>query len=126
MVQTLDMSGIEFVYDRYTEHYGNPCHNWNNALKFSKGDLIHYMALDDSLASPNSVELIVEYMKKNPSIQWAVSAHIINPSYRVFIPRWNPDILTCNTLSGPSAIIIRQNLQHICLDPQFIWFLDTD
>lgn len=126
MIETLDLSSIEFVYDRYTKHYGNPCHNWNNALKFAKGDLLHYLALDDALASPDAVAKVVNFMTENPTVQWAATAHRINPSGKVFIPRWNPHILTGNTLSGPSAIVLRSTLKHVCLDPHFIWFLDTD
>ena len=124
-VKTLK-TDIEIVYTRYSMNYGSPCHNWNNSVKYAKGSYIQYLALDDTLAHEDSVSDAVNYMNAKPNMNWFVAAHRINPSGEIFIPKWNSQILTRNTVSGPSAIIIRDKLKNIKMDPEFIWFLDLD
>jgi hypothetical protein len=122
----LDWKGIEYVYDRYKEHYGNPCHNWNNALRFSKGDYIQYFAMDDYLATRDTIKEIVTFMEKTPESKWFVMPSLTHSRKERFIPRWNEEILSVNTLGGPSGSVIRKAVSHVTLDPRFTWFLDTD
>jgi glycosyltransferase involved in cell wall biosynthesis len=125
MVKTLDTNGVEFIYVRCSENYGNPCHNWNNALKYATGDYIHYLAMDDYLADDHSVQYVVDYMNQsNP--KWAVVSQRTSHDNNIFIPKWNDDILHYNTISGPSAIVLDKSIKHITLDPNFTWFLDLD
>jgi len=124
-VKKIDNKGIEVVYKRYNKNYGNPCENWNNALKYSKGDLIHYLALDDYLSDELSVQNIID-LYNNISFKWIAMTHKIDPTGDIFIPKWNDNILQNNTISGPSAIVISKSLKHIKLDPQFKCFLDLD
>lgn len=126
VISAMDTSGVEVIYKRYEEHYGNPCHNWNNALLYATGDYIHYLALDDRLYDKKSVMTIVNYAEKNKESRWFATAHITEPENTKFIPRWNDNILIKNTISGPSAIVIRKDLRHIRLDPAFIYNLDLD
>jgi GT2 family glycosyltransferase len=125
-INTLDTRDIYIIYKEYKENYGSPCYNWNNSLNYATGSYIHYLAMDDMLAHSKSVEDVVDFMKLNPNINWAAATHKINPSGEIFIPKWNSQILQRNTISGPSAIIIRNTLKHIKMDPEFIWFLDLD
>lgn len=125
-IGSLNHHDIELIYTPYADNYGSPCHNWNNALKYATGDYIQYLALDDMLAHPRAVEYAVEEMNAEPKSNWFITAHRINPSGETFIPKWNSNILQRNTVSGPSAIIIRPALKHIKLDPEFIWYLDLD
>ena len=126
MIQSLDLNGIELKYLRYKEHYGNPCHNWNNALNHTTGDLIHYLAMDDMLLDSTSVERTVDFMKRTCK-DWAAFSHVIHSSNTVFIPKWNRHILYgINTISGPSAIVIKKNIKHIRLNPDFKWYLDLE
>lgn len=125
-IETLDANRINIVYTKYTENYGSPCHNWNNALKFATGSYIQYLALDDKLAHPRAVGEAVEFMDARPNSNWFIATHRINPSGEIFVPKWNSNILQRNTVSGPSAIILRPSLKHIKLDPEFIWYLDLD
>lgn len=126
VVRSKQAVGIEIIYDRYCENYGNACHNWNNALRFATGDFLHYFAMDDFFVQKDSITQIVTHMNKHPEHSWLASGHIVYPTGHVFMPRWNPNILQANTLSGPSAITIRKHLRHITLDPQFSWLLDLD
>jgi GT2 family glycosyltransferase len=126
MVRTLDTRGVHFIYVRYSENYGNPCHNWNNALKYATGDTLQYSAMDERPAHPKSVEDAVNYMNKTGA-KWIACGHVDEPGGQRFIPRWNPHLLSgINTISGPAAIMFRKELRHIQLDPTFSWLLDLD
>jgi len=125
MVKILDTNGIELIYVRYSENYGSPCHNWNNALRYATGDYIHYLAMDDYLADNHSVQNVVECMKQsNP--KWVAVSQRTSHDNNIFVPRWNNNILHDNTISGPSAIVLDKSIKHITLDPNFTWFLDLD
>ena len=125
MVKTLNPNGVEFIYVRYSENYGSPCHNWNNALKYATGDYIHYLAMDDPLADDVAVQTVVEFMKEsNP--KWIAVSHTLSHTNEKFTPSWNNDILNNNSISGPSAIVLDKSIKDITLDPQFTWFLDVD
>jgi len=125
MINTLDKNGTECLYLKYSEHYGNPCHNWNNALEYCSGDYIHYLAMDDRLAHQDAVKDTVNFMKTHNS-KWIACSHTVDPAGYKFTPEWNSDILQYNTISGPSAVVLDKSLKHIKLDPTFIWFLDLD
>jgi len=125
MVKTLDPKGVEFIYVRYSEHYGNPCHNWNNALNYASGDYLHYLAMDDKLAHIRAIEHVVTYMRRI-NAKWIAVSQITSNDGKRFIPTWNEDILQTNTISGPSAVVLDKSLKHITLDPQFTWLLDVD
>jgi glycosyltransferase involved in cell wall biosynthesis len=125
MVKTLNPNGVEFIYVRYSKHYGNPCDNWNNALKYATGDYIHYLAMDDRLADDTAVQDVVEFMKQsNP--KWVALSQKTSHNNEKFTPSWNNDILNNNSISGPSAIVLDKSIKHITLDPNFTWFLDID
>ena len=125
MINSLDPSGVEIVYTRYTEHYGNPVANWNNALRFAKGDYITYFCMDDYFYDNDSVARIMSEIQAHPDAKWFATSMFTAPT-QVRVPRYNPSILFRNTLGGPSGIIIRRELSSVQLDPQFLWFLDTD
>jgi GT2 family glycosyltransferase len=127
MVRNLNPNGVDFIYVRYAENYGNPCHNWNNALKYATGDTIQYAAMDERPAHPNAIADAIQFMNKTGA-KWIACGHVDEPGDgNPFIPSWNPYILYGNnTVSGPAASIIRSMLKHIQLDPTFSWLLDVD
>lgn len=126
MVKTLDHKDIDFIYVRYTEHYGNPCHNWINALKYATGETLQYLCMDDSLVHPDAIKDALEDMKAN-NAKWMICAHLFMPYNVIFMPRWNDRLLYGdNTISAPGAAIISSELKHVTFDPQFIWFMDVE
>ena len=126
LIQSFDTRGVELIYLRYRENYGNPCHNWNNALKHATGKYLHYVAMDDRLAHPNAVADVIKHMD-DTGAQWTATACEYDPISRGhYIPRWTGNILNENTIGGPTAIVIRDTVKHIQLDPRFIWVLDMD
>lgn len=126
MTKTMDTRGVDLIYVRYTENYGSPCHNWNNALKYATGKYIHYLAMDDRLAHPNAVTDVVGHMDSTGT-QWVATACQFDPaSHGYHVPSWTGDILHENTIGGPTKVVIRDTLKHIQMDPKFIWVLDMD
>lgn len=124
-VAGFDRRGLEVVYVRYREHYGNPCYNWSNALKYAKGEYIHYFALDDSLYDSSVVGDIIEYMEIS-SAKWVSTSYVELPGGKRNTPYWSKYLLLCNSLSGPSSVVIRKELAHIEFDPKFLFYLDVD
>lgn len=126
-VNAFDKKKIELIYIRYTENYGSPCHNWNNALKYSTGDYLHYLAMDDKFYDNEAITYIVNFMEINKDARWVATTHQLAPSNKIFIPVWDQRIfLGMNTISGPSAIVIRKDFKHVSLDPTFLYYLDLD
>ena len=125
MVKTLDTNGVDLVFVKYSENYGNPCHNWNNALEHCVGEYIQYLAMDERYYYDNAIQDIVKFMKIS-NAKWIACSQLIYPINTKFTPRWNDNILQCNTISGPAAVILDKSLKHIKLDPGFIWYLDLD
>jgi len=126
MVGLLDTKCVNFKYVRYSENYGNPCHNWNHGLQYATGDYIHCLAMDDKLANDNCIEEIMNVIKKSNS-NWFACSHILSTTGEKYVPKWHSRILYGeNLLSGPSAVIIDKKIKDVILDPQFIWFLDVD
>lgn len=125
MIKTLDPKGVDIVYVRYAENYGNAGENWNNALKYATGKTLQYNCMDERLAHPDAIKNALEFMYSR-NAQWIAVAQITEPANTLYIPYWNPWMIGMNTLSGPTAVIIRDTLKHITLDPQFFWFIDTE
>jgi glycosyltransferase involved in cell wall biosynthesis len=123
--KTLDTRGVELVYVRYEENYGNPGENWNNALKYATGKYIQYNCMDERLSDPYAVQEIVKFME-NTNSKWIACAQITEPANTIFVPRWNNSIINTNTISGPTAVIIRDDLKHVKMDPQFFFYIDTE
>lgn len=126
LIKGLDSKGVDVLYTRYTENYGNPCHNWNNGLTHATGTYIQYMAMDNRLAHPDAVKDVIEHLETTGA-QWVATACQIDPT-GFYTPYWlgSDAILRGNTIGGPTAIIFRDTLKHIKLDPDFIWLLDLD
>jgi len=120
-------AGIDLVYVRYSDNYGDPCANWNNGAQYATGDFRHYFALDDYFENPDAIADVVKFANAHDDAQWFACAHKTDPDQTIFIPRWNDSILQHNTLSGPSAVVLRApNLHSVPFDSTFLWFLDLD
>jgi len=125
MIKTLDPKGVEIVYVRYSENYGNAGENWNNGLKYATGQTLQYNCMDERLAHPNAIKDALDFMNET-NAQWIACAQVLEPSNDHFVPSWNSRIIDTNTISGPNAVIIRDRLKHIMLDPQFFFYIDTE
>ena len=126
LVKSMDSSGVEVIYSRYRENYGNPVWNWNNALQYATGDLIRYFAMDDYFGDEDALETTVEYINIFNDKEWFVNATKIMPIGQLFMPKFNDLLLYQNTIGGPSAVTIRSSLKDIRMNPEFIMYLDTE
>ena len=126
VVKGMDSKGVEVIYSRYSEHYGNPVYNWMNALQYATGDLIRYFAMDDYFGDEDALETTIEYINTFKDKEWFVNAHRISPSNNFFKPVWCNEILYYNSISGPSTITIRKSLRDITMNPKYIMYLDTE
>ena len=119
---------IQIVYLRYQEHRGSPCANWNNAVRYATGDMIRIMALDDYLAYPDAILDSMQWMQSHPE-NWFVSNRIdeknaVRTKRTAF---WNSQILSANTISGPSCVMVPKAMySDIQMDIRLIWLLDLD
>jgi glycosyltransferase involved in cell wall biosynthesis len=126
MVKTLDHKDIDFIFVRYQDNYGNPCHNWNNALKYATGETLQYMCMDDTLVNPNSITDAINFMKDTNS-KWICCDCLVKPRNYIHTARWNDKILYgLNGIGAPGAAIITSALKHIQFDPQFNWLMDCE
>lgn len=125
LVRSIDSNGVELVYVRYTENHGNAGENWNNGCKYATGDTIQYNCMDERLAHPDAIADALAFMEQTGA-QWIACAQRTEPKNTIYVPHWNPHIIDCNTISGPTAVIIRSSLKDIMLDAQFFYFIDTE
>jgi GT2 family glycosyltransferase len=125
MIKTLDPKGVDIVYVRYSENYGNAGENWNNGFKYATGQTLQYNCMDERLAHPNAIKDALEFMDKTGA-QWIACSQITEPSNNKYVPFWNPNIINRNTISGPTAVIIRSSLKDVTLDSQFFYYIDTE
>ena len=125
-VRSLDPKGVDVTYVRYTEHYGNPCANWTNALKYAKGAYLNYFAMDEYLHHPTAVEEVVTLFRDRPEVKWVACSFVMEPTRTRYTPWWPASILKENRIGGPSGVVVRSDLRHIKLHPDFLWLLDVE
>ena len=125
-IKLLNLNTIDLVYKRHSQDYGNIASNWNNALCYAKGSLMQYLAMDDYLCDEHSIKKVVDFFNDNSNVKWIATPCRLDPTNEVFIPRWNSCILNENTISGPSAIVLRDSLKDIKLDSTFQCLVDLD
>jgi GT2 family glycosyltransferase len=125
LLKSSDMKGVELIYSRYSENYGNAGHNWHNALKYATGDTLQYNCMDERFARSDAIKDALEFMNKTGA-EWIACSQILDPYNTRYVPKWNPNIINQNTLSAFTAVILRSSLKDITLDPQFAYYLDSE
>lgn len=127
-INKLDRQGIEIVYVKYCEKYGNAAANFNNSLKYVSGKFIQCLSMDERLSNINSIQTNVDFIK-NSNSEWIMCAALLDPPSRgnIFIPRWNPDLLYgINTMGGPGCVIFKDSLKSIQFDENLKMMFDDD
>lgn len=127
-IKELDTNGVEIVYVKYSEKYGNPSANWNNSLKYVSGKFIQRLPMDERLANINSIQTNIDFIK-NSNSEWIMSAALLDPPSRgsIFIPKWNPDVLYgINTMGGPGCVVLKDSLKNIQFDENLKMTNDTE
>jgi len=103
---------------------GKMAENSNSAIKKAKGDLIKILYMDDYLATPNSLQEIVDNFKGD----WLVTGCLHDDDGVVGRPHYaemNPNITTENSIGSPSVLTIRKGLD-MYFDENLGWLLDCD
>jgi glycosyltransferase involved in cell wall biosynthesis len=126
IVKSIDPKGVDVVYVRYPENYGNIALNWSNALKFAQGDIIQYFTMDDWFHNPMAIDRIVTFFKDSPECMWVMVPKIDWPANKMFTPSWTDVNPMRNTIGGPNSIVFRKSLSYVEMDPNLVWFVDTE
>lgn len=100
---------------------GKMAENTNAGIKKAKGELIKILYLDDKLASPTSLQRIVDEFKNN--IDWLITGVDTNPEPQITFDIRNGN----NKLGSPSALTFRNRFAHnLLFDENMSWLLDCD
>lgn len=108
-------------YKTGIRYYRNPdqgmAPNTNAAIKWSKGEIVKVLYMDDYLAHEDVLEMIVNKFKGG----WLISGSDNNSN-----PKWTEDIhLGNNKLGSPSALAF-ENKDPILFEESLTWLLDCD
>lgn len=100
---------------------GKMAENTNSGIKRARGELIKILYLDDYLASPHSLQKIVDEFTDD--VDWMITGVDTNPE-----PYWTDDIETGNNkLGSPSALTFRNfSPFNPLFDESLSWLLDCD
>lgn len=130
---------IENVCKEYSDllpilYYKNPsplkemASNTNSAIRFSTGELIKILFLDDFLNGPNALLDISNFFREKD--YWLVTGciHTYDGIHfeRMHFPNYHKKIHEgANTIGSPSVLTIRNN-GHLLFDESLTWLLDCD
>jgi len=107
---------------------GNPSNNLNRTLEIAEGEYIKILFQDDLLNGENSLKNLEFEIKKNKSAKWFLSGTIhLYGKMKVnsMMPIYNHKIhLGNNTISSPSVLTIKNEIDKIEFDEDFKWLLD--
>lgn len=108
-----------------TKEPGTMAQNTNAAIKKSEGDLIKILYMDDYLAHPDSLKLMVENFKEG----WLATGCLHDDGQRIgnpHYPQYSEDIHTGNNTIGSPSVIMIENDQPLLFDEHMNWLLDCD
>jgi glycosyltransferase involved in cell wall biosynthesis len=127
---TLWSKHLNIKYLRNTHKIGGSSPNINNAIKNSRGKWIKLLWQDDFLFNNKSLMELKNHIDVN-NTNWVATAceHTDDglTMYRPFYPRWNDHIqFGVNTISSPSVITIKNDLDKLYFDEDLIWLMDVE
>ncbi len=136
LVQEYRLEG-KIQYYKNAVPLGSP-ENWNEAIRFSKGEYIKIMHHDDYFADENSLFEFVKMLDENPNSDFAFSATFIKDikrnTSRVHYPskeqiinlRNDPYVLFLGNFVGPPSSVIHRRNVEIIYDKNLKWVVDFD
>ena len=104
---------------------GHMAENTNVAIKKARGEIIKILYLDDYLAHPDSLKVIVDNFKGG----WLATGCLHDDGISVgspHFPEWNDDIFTGNNTIGSPSVIAIENNNPLLFDENMSWMLDVD
>lgn len=123
---------LDIKYHRYTEKYGSPEANLNNAMKLAKYDIIKPIYQDDYFLHENSLQTYMEEFSKCGK-KWMIAGctHISENNKNILfnnhIPIINDRIqmlLGVNRFGSPSTMMFNKN--DLFFDENLIWLSDVE
>lgn len=123
-------------YYKNEKALGSPA-NWNEGLKYAKGDYVKIIHHDDWFSSLQSLGEYVCLLDSNPDVDIAFSAscdidkhgrekeHKLSEDIIARLKRDSEQLFLGNLLGAPSICIFRNNKGYN-FDPNLIWLVDTD
>lgn len=123
-------------YYKNEKALGSPA-NWNEGLKYAKGDYVKIIHHDDWFSSPHSLTEYVHLLDDNPGVNIAFSAscdidkqgrgkeHKLSDDTVSLLKKYPERLFLGNVLGAPSICIFR-NHKGYSFDPNLIWLVDTD
>lgn len=115
-------------YEIIITNAGKMAENTNRAIDASNGELVKILYMDDYLASPDSLQEIVDNFKEEDN--WLVTGCLHQEQggipTRPHYPFYSEDIKQgVNTIGSPSVVTIR-NKRHLVFDENLSWLLDCE
>jgi len=121
----------DLINIKYIKHNGRKTMspNTNNAIRYSDGDLIKILFLDDFFFDDNSLSLLLRayFETKRP---WIISActHSVDGQhfFNSMTPYYTDKIfLGNNTISSPSVVMFERQVE-VLFDEELTWLMDCD
>jgi glycosyltransferase involved in cell wall biosynthesis len=111
--------------------------NWNEAIRFAKGEWIKIMHDDDWLSNADSLSKFYQLAVASPGTDFIFSGSSIYEhdqfksgftvnSFQVRLLRTDPRNLFHKNFIGPPSAILHRNHQHIQYDNRMKWLVDVD
>jgi glycosyltransferase involved in cell wall biosynthesis len=126
---------LSLRYFKNAQALGTP-ENWNEGIRHAKGQWIKLMHDDDWLASPGSLQVFVDAIKRNPATDFFFSAYynvkgneaeIVRPgSLRIRQLQQNPVTLLSKNVIGPPSVVIHRKDDNFFYDKNLQWLVDMD
>ena len=124
-------------YYKNNDPLGSP-ENWNEAVRYAKGDYIKILHHDDRLAHPDALKSFVRLLDENPEANFAFGAsrvedaasgkkwiHCATQAQLARLRIRPEELITGNIIGAPSATIYRNGCE-IKYDPAMKWLVDID
>lgn len=111
---------------------GKMAENTNAAMKKARGTLIKILYMDDYLAYPEALQVIVDNFKEVD--QWLATGCLHQSSdgdyyedpHSPHYPEYTQDIHTGNNRIGSPSVVTFRNEGHLLFDENMSWLLDAD
>lgn len=139
------MKNFQFFYDRciksiesqtYKDYEiviteeGKMAENTNAAIKKSKGDLIKLLYMDDYLAHPNALQVIVDNFKgewlATGCLHQAADQLNYEDPHSPHLPYYTQDIHRGNNCIGSPSVVTLRNKGRLLFDEKLSFLLDCD
>lgn len=112
-------------YELIITKEGRMAENTNAGIKKARGEIIKIIYMDDYLAHPDSLKVIVDNFKGG----WLATGCLHDDGISVgspHLPEWNEDIAKgVNTIGSPSVVAVENN-NPLLFDEEMSWLLDCD